>query len=56
MISNGGEEEEERSNLEIKDKWKNLMKKHDSSDPEQIFSTYLEEEEEDSDDCKKKFI
>ena len=38
MISNG----EERSNLEIKDKWKNLIKKYGC--PEEIFKMYLGED------------
>lgn len=41
MISNG----EERSNLEIKDKWKNLIKKHGC--PEEVFKMYLGEDDND---------
>ena len=38
MIANG----EERSNLEIKDKWKNLIKKYGC--PEEVFKMYLGED------------
>ena len=41
MIANG----EERSNLEIKDKWKNLIKKHGC--PEEVFKMYLGEDDND---------